>query len=204
MFLPKAQWLKLVTAIASVWLAGNAAYGVSNWAAKLSAYSRGEPPPATTISNLTVSATATHGDVGVLYPGSDGDVVVTIANPNPFPVAITAVNLPTDTTYGAGFTTSGLGTAKTGCSSTSSDVMWSHSTATSGTLHILKVALVVGALGQADNPLVVTLTSDVYMAASAPSACEGAYFSMPAFTSIAAHGVAASSTPGPTADSWTK
>ena len=175
-FLPKARWLNFVTAIAGASLAGGAAYGVGNWAVGLGAGSSGEAQSAT-VSNLSITATATPAASNVLYPGGNGDVVVTISNPNPFPVTITAMGLPTNTTYAGGFTTSGLATGQTGCSSTASDVIWNYSTATSGSSHALATALIVGASGQSNNPLVVTLTNDASMTASAPAACEGTYFS---------------------------
>ena len=41
-------------------------------------------------------------------------MVVTIANPNSYPVTIDAVNLPTNATYAAGYTTNTLSTASNG------------------------------------------------------------------------------------------
>ena len=66
-------------------------------------------------------------------------MVVTIANPNPFPVTISAVNLPTTTTYASGYTTSALPTTQTGCiATTPSGVAWNFATATSGSSHTLQ------------------------------------------------------------------
>jgi len=65
-------------------------------------------------------------------------------------------------------------------------VTWNFSTATSGSSHTLTTPLTVAASGQADNPLVVTLTNDAFMGASAPLACANTYFSMPALTGITA------------------
>ena len=85
-------------------------------------------------------------------------MVVTIANPNPFPVTMTAVQLPTNVTYATGYTTSALTTTQTGClAATPSAVTWNNSTATSGSSHTLTTALTAGASGQSNNPLVVTL-----------------------------------------------
>ncbi len=79
---------------------------------------------------------ASPAATNLLYPGGTGDVVVTIANPNPFPVTITAVQLPTNTTYATGYTTSALTTTQTGClASTPSGVTWTFATTTSGTSH---------------------------------------------------------------------
>jgi hypothetical protein len=200
--LPKARWLKIVSAVGGACLAGGAAYGVTNWAAGLGAGSTGEAQSGT-VANLSITATATPAASNVLYPGGNGDVVITIANSNAFPVTITAVDLPTNLTYAAGFTTNSLGTAQTGCSSTTSDVIWNYSTGTSGSTHSLTTPLVVGASGQSNNPLVVTLTNDASMTTSSPSACEGTFFSMPSFTGITAYGGTATSSTTPVTDSWT-
>jgi hypothetical protein len=139
-----------------------------------------------------------------LYPGANGDVVVTISNPNPYPVTVTAVNLPTNATYATGYTTSALATTQTGClAATPSDVIWNYSTATSGSSHALTTALTVAASGQANNPLSVTLTNDATMTAAAPAACENTYFSMPSLTGVTATGGTATATASPATDSWT-
>ena len=140
----------------------------------------------------------------LLYPGANGDVVVSISNPNPFPVTITAVGLPTDTTYATGYTTSALTTTQTGClASTPSGVTWNYATGTSGSSHTLTTPLTVSASGQANNPLVVTLTNDASMSSSAPAACENTYFSMASFTGVTATGGAATATISPATDGWT-
>ncbi len=140
----------------------------------------------------------------LLYPGGAGDAVVTIANPNPFPVTITAVQLPTSTTYATGYTTRAALTTQTGCiASTPSGVTWSFATGTSGTSHTLTTALTVGASGASNNPLVVTLTNDASMGTSSPAACANTYFSMPSLTGVTATGGAATSTTSPATDAWT-
>ena len=74
----------------------------------------------------------------LLSPGGTGDVVVTISNANPYPVTITAMQLPTSTTYATGYTTNALTTTQAGCvASTPSDVTWNFSTTTSGSSHTL-------------------------------------------------------------------
>lgn len=156
------------------------------------------------MSNLTISAVASPAAGNLLYPGGNGDVVLTISNPNSYPVAVTAVNLPTNTTYATGYTTSALSSTQTGClAATPSDVIWNYSTATSGSSHTLTTAVTVAASGQANNPLTVTLTNDASMTAGAPAACENTYFSMPALTGITATGGAATVTTSPATDSWT-
>jgi hypothetical protein len=118
-------------------------------------------------------------------------------------VTITAVQLPTNTTYAGGFSNSALSTAQTGCSATTSDVIWNYSTATSGSSHTLTTALTVGASGASNNPLVVTLTNDASMTAAAPAACVNTYFSMPSLTGVTATGGSGASTTTPATDAWT-
>src|SRR4029077_6281235 len=163
-------------------------YGATSWIVGLQGGSSGEGQSAN-VSNLSISAVASPAASNLLYPGGTGDVVVSISNPNPFPVTITAVNLPTNTTYATGYTTSSLTTTQSGClASTPSGVTWSFATGSSGTTHTLTTPLIVASSGSSENPLVVTLTNDASMASSAPAACENTYFSMPSFTSVAATG----------------
>jgi hypothetical protein len=184
-----------------VLLAGTGAFAATNWVVGLNGGSSGEAQ-SSAVANLTIGATS--GGTNQLYPGGTGDVTVSISNPNPFPVTITALQLPTNTTYATGYTTSALTTTQTGClSTTPSDVVWNFSTATSGSSHTLTSALTVAASGQANNPLVVTLTNDASMTAAAPAVCAGTYFSMPSLTGITATGGAAAATASPATDAWT-
>ncbi len=195
--------IKVLSAVAGIVLAGAGAYAATNWVVGLSGGSSGEGQSAT-ISNLTITAVASPAASNVLFPGGSGDVVVSISNPNPYPVTITAVQLPTNTTYATGYTTNALSTTQTGClAATPSAVTWNYSTATSGSSHTLTTALTVGASGQANNPLAVTLTNDASMASTSPSACANTYFSMPSLTGVTATGGAAASTTTPATDSWT-
>jgi hypothetical protein len=194
----KSLLSKVASAVVGMALVGGAAYAVTNWAVGLSAGSSGEGQSAA-VSNLTITAVASPAATNLLFPGGNGDVVATITNPNGFPVTITGVNLPTNTTYAAGYTTSALSTAQTGCSATTSDVLWNYSSATSGSAHTLTTALTVAANGT----LTVTFTNDASMTTSAPSACEGTYFSMPSLTGVAATGGTATATTSPATDAWT-
>ena len=190
---------KFVAAIVGALLAGGGAYAASNWVVGLAGGSSGEAQSAT-VSNLTITAVASPSATNLLYPAGNGDVVMTITNPNPFPVTVTAVNLPTNTTYATGYTTSALTTTQTGClATTPSDVIWNYSTTTSGTSHTLTSALTVAASGT----LTVTMTNDAGMTAAVPAACEATYFSMPSLTGVTATGGAATATTSPATDSWT-
>jgi hypothetical protein len=198
-----AQWslkLKLVTMVLGAVLAGGGAFAATNWVTGLGAGSSGEGQSAN-VANLTITAVASPAPGNLLYPGGNGDVVVTIANTNPYPVTITALQLPTNTTYATGYTTSALTTTQTGCTATTSDVIWNFSTGTSGTSHTLTTPLTVGASGAANNPLVVTLTNDASMTAAAPAACVNTFFSLPSLTGVTATGGAATSTTSPATDS---
>lgn len=193
---------KVVSVTAGMVLAGGAAYGATTWIVALSGGSSGEGQAAT-VQNLTITSVATPAPSAQLYPGGAGDVVVTISNPNPYPVTLTGVTLPTSSTYATGYTTSALTTAISGCSSSTSDVDWSFATSSSGSAHTLTSALVIGASGNANNPLTVTFSSDASMTSAAPAACEGAFFSMPSLTGIAATGGPGTATATPAVDGWT-
>jgi hypothetical protein len=194
--------MKIVSAVCGCLLVAGGAYAATNWVVGLTAGSSGEGQSAS-IANLSITAVASPASGNLLYPGGNGDVVVTIANPNPFPVTISAVNLPTTTTYASGYTTSALATTQTGCiATTPSGVAWNFATATSGSSHTLQTALTVGASGASNNPLVVTLTNDALMATTSPAACANTYFSMPALTGVTATGGAATSTTTPATDAW--
>jgi len=194
---------RLLEAIFGAAAVAAVSYGATNWIVGIFGGSSGQGQSAS-VANLSISAVASPAANNLLYPGGTGDVVVSISNPNPFPVTITAVNLPTNTTYATGYTTSSLTTTQSGClASTPSGVTWSFATGTSGSSHTLTTPLTVGASGQADNPLVVTLTNDASMASSAPAACESTYFSLPSLTGVTATGGSATATASPATDSWT-
>jgi hypothetical protein len=189
---------KTIAVALGVALAGGGAYAATLWVVGLNSGSSGEGQSAS-IANVSITAVASPSATNLLYPGGNGDVVVTIDNTNPYPVTITAVQLPTNTTYASGFTTSSLATAQTGCSNTTSDVIWTFSSGTSGTSHTLTTPLVVGASGD----LVATFTNDASMTTSSPAACAATYFSMPSLTCITATGGPGTATTSPTTDSWT-
>jgi hypothetical protein len=192
---------RFLAALIGAALVAGVAYG-TNWIVGLNSGSSGEAHSGT-VSNISITAVASPAAGNLLYPGGSGDVVVSISNPNPFPVTITAVQLPTNTTYATGYTTSGLTTTQTGClAATPSGVTWSYATGSSGSSHTLTTPLTVAASGQSDNPLAVTLTNDASMAVSSPAACEDTYFSMPSLTGVTAS-AGGTATSSPATDSWT-
>jgi hypothetical protein len=189
--------------VAGMVVVATASFAATNWVVGLNSGSSGAGQSAT-ISNLTIAASASPSASNLLYPGGNGDVVLTISNPNAFPVTITAVQLPANTSYAAGYTSSALSVAQTGCiASTPSGVTWNYSTSSSGTSHTLTTPLTVAASGQSNNPLTVTLTNAASMALTAPAACANTFFSMPAFTGVTATGGAATATTSPATSSWT-
>jgi hypothetical protein len=188
---------KILSGITGVVLVGAGAYAATNWVVGLSSGSSSAAQSAT-ISNITISAVASPVAGNLLYPGGAGDVVAAISNPNSFPVTITAVNLPSNTTYAAGYTTSALSTAQPGCSGTTSDVIWNFSAATSGSSHTLTQPLTVAANGT----LTVTFTNDASMTSAAPLACANTFFSMPSLTGVTATGGAGTATSSPATSGW--
>ncbi len=199
LFSRKSLLFRVVSGFLGVALVGGGTYAATNWLVGLNAGSAGEGQSAT-VSNLTISAVASPAASNQLYPGGNGDVVATIANPNSFPVTVTAVDLPTNAAYANGYTTSALTTTQTGCiASTPSDVIWNFSTGTSGSVHTLTTPLTVAASGS----LTVTFTNDASMTVATPAACENTYFSLPSLTGVAATGGVATPTTGPATDAWT-
>ncbi len=194
---------KLVGAVLGAALAASGVYAATNWIVGLSAGSSGQAASGS-VTNLTIAAVATPSASNLLYPGGTGDVVLTISNPSPFPVTLTAVNLPTSTTYATGYTTSALTTTQLGCLAvTPSYVIWNYATAVSGSSHTLTSPVTVGPSGNPNNPLTLTLTNDASMMSAAPAACEGTFFSLPALTGVSASAGGGSATTSPATDGWT-
>jgi hypothetical protein len=194
---------RTAAALAGILSVAAVTYAATNWVVGLAGGSSGQAQSAT-VTNVSITAVSSPSVGNILFPGANGDVVVTIANPNPYLVTITDVQLPTNTTYASGFSDNALTTPLAGCSAaTPSDVTWNFATGVSGSSHPLTSALTVAANGQPNNPLTVTFTSDATMTAGAPSACANAFFSMPSLTGITATGGAAAATASPATDGWT-
>jgi hypothetical protein len=191
-----------IVALGGALLAGAGAYAASNWVVGLGAGSSGEAQSGS-VSNLTITASASPSASNVLYPGQTGDVVALISNPNPFPVTITAVQLPADTAYAAGFSDSALSIPQTGCSNTQSLVSWNYATSSADSSHTLTTPLTVAAASGAPGTLTVTFTNDASMDNLAPVACASTYFAMPSLAGVTATGGAAVATTSPATDNWT-
>ncbi len=195
-FIPRSTRSKAIAGVLGVAAAGAGAFAATNWLVGLNSGSNAEGQSAT-VGNLTISAIASPAASNLLYPGGNGDVVATITNPNSFPVTVTAVNLPASTVYATGYSTSALTGAVTGCSATTSDVLWNYAS-TSGSSHTLNNALVVGA----NASLTVTFTNDASMTTASPTACENIYFSMPSLTGVTATAGGGTATTSPATDYW--
>jgi hypothetical protein len=193
--------VRVASVVAGTVLTAAVAFAATNWTVSLNSGSSGEAQ-AGTVSNLTIAAVAIPAASNLLFPGGNGDVVATITNPNSVAVTLTALSLPSSTTYATGYTASNLTGAISGCTSTAganqSDVIWNYSSGSNP--HTLTTALVIGA----NSSLTVTFTNDASMTAAAPAACEAAYFSMPSLTGVTASETAGSTaTTSPTTDAWT-
>lgn len=152
------------------------------------------------IADLTITAVVSPAAGNLLYPGGTGDAVVKITNPNAFPVTLTAVQLPANTAYAAGYRDLRLSSPIAGCAgSTPSGVRWNFATRTKGSSHLLASPLTVAANGVG----FVTLTKDVTMESTAPAACAGSYFALPALTGVTAGRGTAGVTRSPGTDAWT-
>jgi hypothetical protein len=174
----------------------------SNWTVGLNGGSSAEAQSGT-VSNLTIAAVATPSPTNLLYPGSNGDVVLTITNPNNYPVTVSAIQFPSNLTGAAGYSNSNLSLASAValCDAATSGVTWTYSTVTAGASRTLATPIVVGASGNANNPLTVTLTNWATMASTSPAACEGVYFSMPSLNGVSASAGGATVTTTPATDS---
>ena len=188
---------KIVSGIVGALLVGGVSYAVTLWVVGLGAGSNGLSQSAT-VSNLTITAVAAPAPTNLLYPGAAGDVVAKITNPNSFPVTITAVNLPANTSFAGGFSDSALSVPQAGCTTITSAVGWAFATGSSGSAHTLTTPITVAAAGN----ITITFTNDASMATTTPAACQNTYFSMPSLTGVVASGGAATATVA-TTDSWT-
>jgi hypothetical protein len=191
--------MKVLSGTLGIVVAGSAAYAATAWVVGLISGSAGAARSAS-ITNLTITAVASPGAGNLLYPGGTGDVVVNINNPNPFPVTITAVQLPTSATYATGYSDSALTSAVAGCASATSLVGWSYATGVSGSSHTLTTPLTVAA---STSSFTVTLTNAATMGSATPLACANTYFSMPSLTAVSASGGAATATASGGTDAWT-
>jgi hypothetical protein len=195
----RSRTSKIAAAAVGTMVAGAAAYAATNWIIGLTSGSNGEGQ-SMSITTLTINAVSSPAPGHLLYPGANGDVVVTIKNTNTFPVTITGLDLPTKSTFAGGYTTSALTTAQTGCGTTDSHVYWNSATTTSGHAVTLHTPITVAATGS----VTVTFTTEAVMTTTSPAACEATYFSMPSFTGVSATSAnkGTTATSGTVTDTW--
>lgn len=156
----------------------------------------GQVGPGPTVAITAADLPGIHG----IYPGGTGDVVVSITNRNDIPVRVTAVDLPSSTTYATGYTTRAHTVPRTGCSSATSGVAWTRSASGRSSRVPLATPLVIGAHQSAT----VTMTNGANMRISAPAACEATYFAMPGLIGIGARADARARTSALAVDSWVR
>lgn len=184
----RRKLLPMLALLIGTAVAGTGAYAVSQWVVSLGSGSSGLAQSAK-VTNITITAVASPSPSNLLYPHATGDVVLQVTNPNPFPVTITTLQVPSTTTYASGYSTSGLSSAVASCgaSTSGSDVDWRYSTPATSTSHMLATPLTVAPTGSSGDPLTVTLTDAATMGTGASATCEGKYFKMPSLTGVTAH-----------------
>jgi len=142
---------RLIGATATLLVLGIAALVYAAWTATGggSGYAKAGNAQALTTTDVSASTTAS------LYPGADGNVLIKINNPNPYPVRVTAVSgNGTITASGGSGTCTTTGVTFTDQSSLTLDV--AASTATQ-----------------------FTLTGAAHMSNSSDNGCQGAVFTIP-------------------------
>ena len=145
----KMKKLTIGTLFAGAMLAGSIAFAAWTATGAGSGYAKASSAQALTTVDVSASTTAT------LYPGATGDVLLRIANPNPYPVTVTDVAgsgvIDSDTTAACDASTGVSFTDQTG------------------------LTLNVPASGAAT----FTLSGSVAMANSSHTSCQGAVFTIP-------------------------
>ena len=133
-----------------------------------------------------------------IYPGGSGSVTFVITNRTSIAVQVTAVILPSQTTFAAAFRDPAETTATAGCTAHNSGVSWRGATGTPGSVHTLAAPLTVAAGGARQ----VTVIGAAAMSASSPPACQAAFFAMPSLAGITATPVLGPVGSTPAVDSW--
>jgi hypothetical protein len=110
---------------------------------------------AQSLSTIDVSASVTTLP-NALYPATDGDVLIKVHNPNPFPVKVTQI-----TSNGAVTASGGIGTCSTTGVSLNSPV---------------SAAIEVAA---SSNSAAVTLSGAAHMSSASENGCQNATFTIP-------------------------
>src|SRR6058998_3384928 len=80
---------RLVSLLAALTVASGTGLVYAAWTSSGSGSAYVKAGTATTLTTVDVSASTTAS----LYPGSTGDVLIRVSNPNPYPVRVTGVSL---------------------------------------------------------------------------------------------------------------
>jgi len=83
-------------------LVAGGAYSVTNWIGRPERRLVGEKASPRRFRTSRSLRSLFRRRTNQLYPGGAGDVVLTITNPNPYPVTLTGVTLPLSTSYAGG------------------------------------------------------------------------------------------------------
>jgi hypothetical protein len=142
------------------------ASGAASWQAWAWFGGRGEAQAAAEVGTMgapTLAAVATLDGVTPLAPGGVGDLVVAVHNPNPFPIEVVSLTLA------------------------DAAVVTSDAAGCAGAVVSLAqpvLALDPGPTAAADGDTVVRVVAAVRMADDAPSACQGASFTVPVAVAV--------------------
>jgi hypothetical protein len=174
--------LRAVVVSGCLFVAGSA-FAASEWAI-------GSVVGGARAARLSVSVEGADAPHDRLYPGGRADVSLMIRNPNPYPIEITGIALPSSATFAQGFSAPSLLVRRSGCGTIDSRVVWQYALAARVSQHRLARPLVVAP----QSERTVVLVDAASMARSAPAMCEGAFFAMPSLKGVT---VAAARRSGP-------
>lgn len=146
----------LATATITLLMLGVVGFVYAQWIASGSGEGYAKAGKATKLITNDVSASVST-TAGLLYPGTDGDVLVQIHNPNPYPVKVTKIST------GAGGVTGAGGTGA--CSTTGVSLNSPQA-----------VSIAVPAEGDSAKEV---LSNAAHMSNSSDDGCQGATFTIP-------------------------
>lgn len=127
------------------------------------------------------AATATYSvTTGLLYPGGAGDLLVTLSNPNPYPVTVTQI--AQDTSAGK-FVSSDKPAGTNNATACTDDPASTPSHPTGVSFSQQTTSISLAAHGNSGDHATVTLSGSVSMSGSSDNNCQGATFTIPVTTS---------------------
>lgn len=154
------RW-KLITAAGAVAVVAGSALVFAAWTTNGTGSGYAKAGSSQALSAIDVSA----GTSATLYPGTNGDVLIKISNPNPYPVRVTSITLNGANSDIAADSAH----ASAGCSNTGPNATGvSFTNATGLTLDV-----------PANGSTQTTLTGKASMSNASVDACQGATFTFP-------------------------